>query len=119
MKSLRKPYKKPIDLTLETDIKDQIRESINSSGLGIVWRQNSGTVRSKGYYVKLSKTGSADLTGVTRYGKRLEIEVKRPHEKQNEEQINFQIFIEKWGGIYIMATSAEEALLSLKKRLGV
>lgn len=107
--------RKPSNLDTEHDIQDEIKEAINASGMASVWRQNSGKAQIRGYWVQMSRTGSGDLTGITRTGRRLEIEVKQKGEKQTPEQIIFQHEIEKWGGVYILAHSASEAISLLQK----
>jgi len=115
MKNGSKYKKKKIDLTLEKDIQKEIHEAINNSGLGFVWRQNSGKARGAGGWVQMSRTGSGDLTGVTRDGKRLEVEIKRPGEKQRPEQMIFEGEMLKWNAVYILAWDVEGALAQLRK----
>lgn len=59
-------------------------------------------------FVAFGLPGSADLTGILPGGRRLEIEVKRPRERQTSQQLLFQDMIEKYGGLYILAKSVED-----------
>lgn len=54
-------------------------------------------------------TGSADITGIGPGGVRLEIEAKVGDDVQRPTQAPFQRMIETFGGIYVIAYSAEEA----------
>lgn len=118
MKSLRKPYKKPIDLTLESDSKKEIIEGINKSGLAIVQNQPTGLFYTKGRRpVMCGKAGNADTKGIARGGFYVEVEVKLPGEEQSEEQKARQKEVEAWGGIYLLAVSLKEALANLRLEL--
>lgn len=78
---------------------------------GAYWRQNTGAVRydynGKTRFVKFGVKGAADITGI-RDGRRIEIEVKREGEVQNDNQKHFQAVIEREGGLYILAYSLED-----------
>jgi hypothetical protein len=60
----------------------------------------------------MKTTGRPDIVGIMpdHTGRFLGIEVKRPGEKQRPDQIEFQSRAEKWRGVYIVATSAKEAI---------
>ena len=48
-------------------------------GVALAWRQNAGAVRDQsGYVVRMGPKGMADLGGILRGGRSLQIEVKRP-----------------------------------------
>ncbi len=57
--------------------------------------------------------GMADLSGIIK-GRRLEVEVKGPKGKQQEDQIRWQEMIERFGGIYILAYSVEDVDIVLE-----
>lgn len=46
--------------------------------------------------------GQADITGILKNGRRLEVEIKTGNAKQSEEQILFQKMIEANNGLYII-----------------
>ena len=77
-----------------------------------VWRLNSGLFFTPdGRAVRAGVKGCADITGlITGSGRRLEIEVKPPGMRQTQEQRDFQAMIEQFGGLYLVAHSAEEAV---------
>ena len=59
--------------------------------------------------IRFGIEGGADLSGILAGGRRLEVEVKSERGRQSEEQVAFQRMIERFGGLYILARSAEEA----------
>ena len=86
----------------------------------IVWRSNAGVAfRPDGSAVQFGKVGQADITGIIKGGRRLEIEVKRPAwsaqrpGRQSAVQRIFQRNIEKMGGLYILAYSVEDVINAL------
>lgn len=84
-----------------------------------IWRNNVGCAKDGGRFVRFGLPGSADITGITQDGLRLEIEVKAARGKLSCKQERFRAMIEKFGGVYIVARSAEEltdALDELNKK---
>ena len=81
-----------------------------------LWRQQVAVARPlySDRVVRFGVKGMADLSGILNDGRRLEIEVKALHGKQSDEQRAFQRMIEKFGGVYILARSADEALMLLR-----
>lgn len=59
--------------------------------------------------VKFGTPGAADLSGILIDGTRIEIEVKTATGRQSKQQQAFQAMIERFGGIYILARSADDA----------
>lgn len=94
----------------EAEIQEQIRRVINESGRAWVYRQNSGVAKMGDRWVRFGIKGCGDLTGLTREGKRLEVEVKRPGCKQTKPQMEFQGTIEEFGGIYLVVSSVDDIL---------
>ena len=80
-----------------------------------VWRQNTGAVLIRGRLVRFGPPGQADISGVLKGGYRLEIEVKRPgcRRHQRQEQRNFEHMMQSLGGIYILATTPDEAVAAV------
>jgi len=54
--------------------------------------------------------GSADISGILRGGKRIEIEVKTGRAVQQQNQKDFQRMIEMMGGYYYVARSVQDAI---------
>jgi hypothetical protein len=99
---------------LERDIQKQIIEYLNIRG-HYVWRQSvgssSGESNGKKWFMKFGKKGLADITGIQKgTGKRIEIEVKRPHGKVTKEQMDFIARIQELGGISFIAYSLEDVI---------
>ncbi len=73
-----------------------------------LWRANVGAARIGTRTIRFGIPGQADLTGILPDGRRLEIEVKSPTGRQTPQQRSFQTMIERFNGVYILATSVEE-----------
>lgn len=95
-----------------------------------LWRQNAGMAvpleelkraqrnGRKPVPVRYGVNGCGDLSGVlmvSGLGIRLEVEVKAANGRQSDDQKRFQAMIERFGGIYILARSVEEALEQLTR----
>jgi hypothetical protein len=85
-----------------------------------LWRQNTGAAKMRdGSYVAFGLVGSADLSGILRCGRRVEIEVKSATGRVRPEQERFANMIRAFGGFYVLArerldvkTAIDEHLLS-------
>ena len=77
-----------------------------------VFRNNVGILKDeRGNRVRYGLCpGSSDLIGWTRRGKFLAVEVKGPKGKMTEKQENFLDAVNAFGGVGIMARSADEAV---------
>ena len=64
--------------------------------------------------VRYGVPGQADLSGILKDGRRLEIETKSARGRQSQQQLAFERMITKFGGVYIVARSVEEALSRLR-----
>lgn len=84
-----------------------------------IWRQNTGSAEyrdertGRARRVAFGVPGAADITGILPDGRRLEIEVKSPTGRQSKAQKQYQAIIERFGGVYILARGAEEAIAAL------
>ena len=98
----------------EKDILKACLDYLAYSKAGELWRQNSGAMVSeyhgKKRFMRFGKTGCADITGILKDGRRVEIEVKGPGGKQSPAQKEFQIMIEKNHGLYILVTSVNDLI---------
>ena len=101
---MAKKLKKLPELS-EHKIQQQIMELLSQAGI-YCWRNNVG----RKHNLYFGKKGSADITGLLKSGRRLEIEVKDYKGKQTPEQIEFQRMIEKNNGIYILARSVDDVV---------
>lgn len=103
-------YKAKIPKKKESIVQGHILEYLRYRP-GAFWRQNTGGVtynyKGKNRFIRFGVVGAADITGI-RDGRRIEIEVKREGEVQNDNQKHFQAVIEKEGGLYILAYSLED-----------
>lgn len=87
-----------------------------------IWRANTGVARTMDFraVVRFGVVGQADLTGILLgSGRRLEVEVKAPGGVQTTEQKKYQAMIVKFGGVYIVAHSAAEAVAGVEAALRV
>jgi len=66
-------------------------------------------ILSTGFF-KYGLVGSADIMGILDGGRLLCIEIKSGSARQSKVQKNFGAMVTKFGGVYIVARSAEEAL---------
>jgi hypothetical protein len=83
-----------------------------------LFRANVGAGRTfAGDAIKWGVKGQADLNGWIMGGRRLEVEVKRPGEKQTQEQKNWQAVCERFGVLYLLVHSADEAEALLEAAL--
>ena len=98
----------------ETLIVNEIRGTVNASGLAILWRNNVGKTPSphgQGWIAYGCGVGSADLLGMIIGSARfLAIECKAEKGKQSAVQIAWGKFVIECGGIYAVCRSAEEAM---------
>ncbi len=95
----------------------------------LIWRQQSGVFRAYDdprRLVRVGEPGMADagmIVAVTitpdmvgkRVGIAAQVEFKRPGARQNNDQKNWQRFIEAHGGQYAVITSADEMLAAVEK----
>lgn len=96
---------------LETPIMKAIELAIGSRRDARIWRNNRGTAFRGTRAVEFGIDGQADLSGVLKpSGRRLEIEVKRPGEGPNPDQIAFGKMIRESGGAWACVSSVEEAI---------
>lgn len=81
------------------------------------WKQVTGVFRdinNSSRIVSVGIPGAADIGGIVLGGRRLEIEIKTGKGRKNAAQNAYGKMIEKFGGIYILAHTAEDALAQLK-----
>lgn len=89
----------------EHEIQQQIMDYLAYKGISH-WRSNVG----RKHYMQFGLVGSADITGLLKDGRRLEIEVKDYKGKQSMEQIKFADMIRKSNGLYILARSLDDVV---------
>lgn len=93
----------------EHEIQKQILKLLKDIGI-FAWRSNCGR---KGK-IRFGLKGSADITGILRDGRRLEIEVKDAKGKLSPEQIEFLETINRLGGLAFVARSVDDVVKALK-----
>jgi hypothetical protein len=103
----------------EKAIQKQILKAIGSRPDVRLWRQNTGVGRALGSdnVMAFGLPGCADLSGIVAGGRRLEIEVKSQDGRQTPQQKRFEQMITRFGGIYILARSVEDAVAQLETAL--
>lgn len=75
-----------------------------------IWRVNCGaSMGFGGGVIKGAPPGHPDLTGILAGGRWFGLEVKRPGQKQSEQQARFEAMVKRFGGLYAVARSVDEA----------
>ena len=98
----------------EGDIRDLILEYLQRRGI-FVWRDKQTVTRNhRGVHFPESK-GCPDIIGITKGGKFLGIEIKKPKGVLSIEQHNFLERIRENGGIGIVATQLEDVVVKFKQ----
>jgi hypothetical protein len=100
----------------ESEILDDVLRTIGSRPDIRVWRAATGVARFGTTVVRFGIPGQADISGIAPDGRRIEIETKAARGYQSKQQKNFERMITKFGGVYILARSADEALAGLRER---
>jgi hypothetical protein len=76
-----------------------------------IWRRNVGAMKTaNGRTVKFGTPGEADIQGILKGGTFIAIEVKTKKGRLSKKQINWGKMILKFGGIYTVARSVEDAV---------
>ncbi len=94
----------------EGAISDAIRLALSDAGI-VAWRNNVGVATMpNGSVVRfgVGGNGGSDLIGL-HAGRFLAIEVKTPHGKVTEEQARFGALVERYGGVFVVLRSVEQA----------
>jgi hypothetical protein len=109
---------------LELVLQNLIEVRVNQLPGVRVWRANTGAVAGAGGgFVRFGAKGQGDLIGLmllpSGVGQHLEIECKRPGERQTKDQRLRQLEVERYGGRYLLAHTLAEALVPLCVALGL
>ncbi len=96
----------------ESDIQKSILDYLLKRGF-MVWRNNTGGFGGEGrsgkkWWVRAGYKGSGDIIGLTKDGKFLSIEVKRPGQKPTPDQTRFMERVNASGGQAFVATDLYE-----------
>jgi hypothetical protein len=97
----------------ERQIQNEILRAFGTKRWLRLWRANAGVAQMGRRVVRFGVPGQADLTGILPDGRRLEVEAKSPTGRQTQDQRNFQRLIERFGGIYVLARSADDVRRAL------
>jgi hypothetical protein len=102
---------------LETPIQQRILEALGCREYCRVWRRNVGAIRSdKGRLIRFGQTGEADIQGILLgAGRMIAIEVKSSKGVLSRDQEAWGAMIRRFGGLYIVARSVEEAVLAVEQ----
>lgn len=102
----------------ESEILRTIKRTLGSRHDMRLWRANvGGAYDRRGNYVQFGEPGQADLTGILAGGRRLEIEVKGPGGTPSNEQRWFGETIRRFGGLYVVAYSLDDAVTAVEAAL--
>lgn len=82
----------------------------------IVWKNATGVARSLDgeRIIRYGLPGSPDIIGFSNMGKFIGIECKTGQAKKSKKQNNFHAIAEKFGAIYFVAKSVDEAVKKLQ-----
>lgn len=94
----------------ETHLKRAIIDAINASGLARVWNSPAGVARVRRGYVHMAPRGTADISGHTRFGRAVYLEVKLPKGVVSDEQTAFIAEAKRSGCIAGIVRSVGEAI---------
>lgn len=102
----------------EKSIQNEIFREFGTRPWCRLWRSNSGVAKYRDRFgkqrsVRFGVPGQPDISGIIRGGVWLGIEVKSATGTQSVEQRAFQLIIERFGGIYILARSVEDVRVRL------
>jgi hypothetical protein len=101
----------------ESEIKRDILVRLGSRADIRIWNNPTGVARSvdgEERVMRFGVPGQADLTGVLPGGRRLELEVKTPVGRQSEQQRKFEAMVRRFGGLYLLVRSSDDALAQLR-----
>jgi hypothetical protein len=95
----------------EQELTRSIIEALTAVGI-CCWRNNVGTSRSGGRFIRFGKVGSGDIVCVLPGGIHAELEVKLPDGKWRvtPEQEAHGVLINRMGGLWACVTSVEDAM---------
>lgn len=79
-----------------------------------VWKQQTGATMIGQRFIRFGIKGAADITGILPGGVRLEIEIKTGLARQSPHQKEYQLMIESFGGIYLVARDGEKLVEDLR-----
>lgn len=81
----------------------------------VAWaaRQNTGGMALEGRFVKFGMTGAADITGMLRGGRRLEVECKREGKRPTADQNAYLLMVNKDGGWAVWVDSVDRLAMLL------
>lgn len=95
----------------ESDVLAEVLLAVGARRDVRVWRANTGAARTRsGRLIRFGIRGQADILGLTSSGRFLAIECKSATGRLSPAQIAFCDMVERFGGIYIVARSAQEAV---------
>jgi hypothetical protein len=98
---------------------NEIIKALSATGLCRCWSQPTGAAYRDNQLIHYGMKGSADISGITRDGRRLEVEVKTGFAKQQSNQQSWETMIKAMNGIYFVARSVDDAIQQLKAALNL
>ena len=103
-------------MTAESELKRDVLLALGARSDCRVWRQNSGLLLSPatGIPVRAGILGCADLSGIVLGGRRLELELKAERGTPSEFQLQFGAMITRYGGLWCVIRSVEDAIAAVE-----
>jgi len=95
----------------ETQLVSSILDALAIEPGVVAWRNNNGSVRRRGGYVRFGLAkGAADIVAIVGpAGRFLALECKTAKGKQSQEQIDWALEVKFAGGLYATVRSVQEA----------
>ena len=107
---------KASDILKESDLQRQVLDHLSYLGV-YCWRNNTGAYKRGRTWIRYGKVGSADITGILKDGRRLEIETKTSCGSLSEDQRHFAHAIQRNKGVYLVIRSLEELHHELRRHV--
>lgn len=98
-------------------LRDQVLLAVGGSGFARVWPNEVGLVRAFDNPDRVFFTGihgAADILGILCTGTFLAIEIKTGKGKLRQSQLNFQVMVSKFNGVFIEGRSVDQVLTEVK-----
>jgi hypothetical protein len=99
----------------ESEIQNAILHAFAGDVRVRLWRNNSGvaSTRDGSRFVRFGVPGQADLSGILKGGRRVELEVKTAAGRVSPQQQAFGEMVSRYGGLYAVVRCVEDAVAAV------
>jgi hypothetical protein len=101
----------------EAEIMRRVQLALGSRDDVRIWRSSTGVARALDAPERIQRfgqAGAADLTGILRGGRRLEVEVKSERGRLQANQRAYGQMITTFGGVYLVVRNVDEAVAAVE-----